>query len=110
MTKAFEKLIDETNVFLDSSDYKASDFFEFEDQYWVDHELDFEYGEEGDVNCRSEHCIASDILELMDRYDSCDAIVAADDYCLNENQIRHKLSEMLNSYGLLRSKKAKQTA
>lgn len=103
MTEAFRRLINETNRFLNSLDYAPSDFFEFEDQYWVDHELDFEYGKAGDKNCDSEHCIASDIMELMDRYDSCDAIVVTDEYCLNEKQIRQKLTELLGKYNLINS-------
>lgn len=95
----FNIFIDQTKFFLNGSSMTAKEYCDYVDQFWVDHEEDLEYST--DPNDRNdENTIVSRIWELADRYDECNEIVAHDPYCINEEQLRKGLEEILGDIKL----------
>lgn len=95
MTDAYMEFIRIVNNYLSNPNKEtAKTFFNEINEFWGNHELDLQYGNSSrDLN--DENSIVSDVFELVDRYDECDAIVATDPYCISESELRKRIIEML---------------
>jgi len=94
MTEVYIDFLSHVHDFISGTD-DADFFFEFVDDFWSQHESDL-FRSEDNANLNDEQTIVSDVLELVDRYDSCNAIVEHDPYCINEETLRNMIGEMIN--------------
>ena len=94
MTKEYQDFIEKTKEFLSNDTISASDYCEYVDQFWFEHEEDLEYAQDQN-EYNDENTIVSDIWGIADRYDSCDDIVKHDPYCINSLQLKELIKKRL---------------
>lgn len=93
MTEIFLNFLNETNLFLNNSDYSNNKYCDFVDDLWCNHNEELEYSDDYD-DLEDEDTLMSYAWELVDRFDECNEIVDNDPYCINGKTLRDEINKL----------------